>query len=111
MQAKLSDFPITVTKGSVSAKIYRHENKGYSEFKVAYYAGLQRKLESFADLAEAKQRAKEVVGGIAAGDHATLTLKADDRIVYQWAIKSLRSCDTPLDVAAERYAAAVAKLG
>ena len=111
VQAKTPDFPITLTKGSVSAKIYRHENKGYAEFKVAYYVGTRRKLESFADLDEAKRRAREAIVGIGAGDHATLTLKADDRIVYQRALKFLNQCETPLDVAAERYASAAFKLG
>ncbi len=76
MQPEMPQFPITVTRGSVSAKIYRHQNKGYPEFKVAYYVGDRRKLESFADLEEARKRAKDVVSGISDGDHVTLTLRA-----------------------------------
>ena len=43
-------------------------------------------MQTFADHSDALKKADEVCRQIGAGDHATLNLKADDRIVYQRAV-------------------------
>lgn len=111
MKANKREFPQKITKNGINATIYRAENKGYIEFKVAWYEGARRQMQSFADYADALQKAEEVFRQIGAGDHATLHLKADDRIIYQRAVALLKKCGHPLDVAAERYGDAVARLG
>ena len=111
MKPNNREFPQKITKNGINATIYRAENKGYVEFKVAWHEGSRRQMQSFADYTDAFRRAEEACRQIGAGDHATLNLKADHRIVYQRAVALLKKCNHPLDVAAERYADAVARLG
>lgn len=84
---KPKKFPVVVKEGGVIARIYRHQNKGYEEFKMAYYEADHRRIETFADFGRAHARAIEVVRLVRCGDHATLTLKADDRLLYQRAAR------------------------
>jgi integrase len=113
-------FPLTIVKDGVLVTIYRHSHQKkntagepveYLEFKVAWKEGPRRKLQSFCDLAEAKAHADRVGKRISNGDAASLELKADDRIIYRRALHFLKGTGTPLDVACERYALAVASLG
>ena len=107
----MPDFPYKDSNKGINYTIYRHTNRGYNEFKLAYQVGDKRKLEAFADFESAKQRAIDVTAAISKGDHAVLTLRPAERAIYARAIAALKPSGTPPDIAAERCAAAVDKLG
>ena len=109
---KLPDsFPHKVKSGNSVVRIYRHENKGREEFKIAFYRDGIRKLESFSDYADAHNRAKSINDSVTNGDLDTLTLTADDRVMYLRSIETLKPTGRPLDKAATEYADAIQKLG
>lgn len=111
MKKKRGPF-CTVKNGNVSVPIYLVENKGYREFRVAWYPEPgKRRLKAFAQEAEARRFAGGVSSTITSGDIKGLVLTENDRLVYQNALAALYGTGTPLDQATRDYAAAVQKLG
>src|SRR6516165_6237121 len=82
MKRKNSGFPILVTEGSVTVKIYKIRNKFYTvrlrngeakqvtrfSYKVSYFAEGRRFQKVFADLDKAKAHAKEKAENIDKGN-------------------------------------------
>lgn len=102
-------FPQEVKSGSVIVKIYCVENRKakavYQEFRVAYYGDDgRRKQEYFKDYATAYKRAKSVGSTITSGNARSLTLGADERLVYLRAMQAIEALGIPLDVVAGEYA-------
>lgn len=73
---------------------------GYEEFKVAYYSGGKRKLETFADFEKAKERAGKINGSVNTGNTDTLTLNGKDLIAFTRAVEALNPSGVALDLAA-----------
>jgi hypothetical protein len=75
--------PIVVKAGNVEVKIYQGKSGGYYDlFTVVHYIGGARRRETFANLANAKERAREVARAIINGRTAVLELTNTDREGY-----------------------------
>ncbi len=98
--------PISVKAGNVEVKIYQGKSRGYDLFTVVHYVGGARKRETFANLANAKERAREVARAIINGRTAVLELTNTDREGYVAALERLRPLGVPLHSAVEEYVAA-----
>jgi integrase len=106
--SKSARFPIKIKTGSITVAIYRSVSaKGYTSYVVAWSLNGERKLKTFADLAEAKREAKGIAESIAVGETALLDLRGEDRLAYSRALDALSDAKTPLDVAAAEYAECV----
>jgi integrase len=106
----LPAFPFEVKKGNSIVKIYRNSNAGYDEFKVAYYANGNRKLETFHDFTKAKKRAEAINDSVNNGNADTLTLTGKDRLIFTRAVGALQPSGIALDIAALQFADAVVAL-
>ncbi|MSU36664.1 MAG: hypothetical protein EXS36_16515 [Pedosphaera sp.] len=77
-------FPLTVSSGSASAKIYRVRNgtaqdgREYAIFTVAFSVGGKRQLRKFSDLKRAKAEAQRVVIAIGNSDGMVAALDSGD---------------------------------
>ncbi len=98
--------PISVKAGNVEVKIYQGKSRGYDLFTVVHYVGRERKRETFGNLADAKERAREVARAIINGRTAVLELTNADREGYVAALERLRPLGVPLHSAVEEYVAA-----
>jgi len=98
--------PISVKAGNVEVKIYQGKSRGYDLFTVVHYVGGARKRETFANLANAKERAREVARAIINGRTAVLELTNTDCEGYVAALERLRPLGVPLHSAVEEYVAA-----
>jgi hypothetical protein len=105
-------WPELIEVKNVTVKIYRHNNKGYTEFKVAYYdTDGRRRFYTFADYQVAKSKAKDVAATINRGEAKTLTLSGAHCVHYLRAMDALCPFSVPLDIAATEYADAKQRLG
>lgn len=112
MKAKpVSEFPITITKGSASVKIYRGQNRGREMFTLSYVTASGRQRENFFDFAEAQTQAKDRAEKLSVGDMEALKLTGQERQLYVAAAEAIRPTGLSLDVAARDFAAAFAVLG
>ncbi len=112
--------PIIVKAGGIAAaKIYQSKcrkrlksgaHRSYDMFRVAYYANGERKLETFGNLNDAKERAGAIARAIVNGRLAVLELKHTDREQYINAIQKLKPLGIPLHSAIEEYIAAQSQL-
>jgi integrase len=102
--------PVIVKIGNAAVKIYQGKSRGYDLFTVAHYAGGQRKRETFAKLADAKQRAGEVARAMLNGRIAVLELTSVDREGYVSSLQLLEPLGIPLHSAVEEYVAARSQL-
>lgn len=104
-------WPQEIKNGNSLVRIYRYENKGHPEFKVSFYQGGKRKLETFADYTDARKRADAVNDSVANGEMEALSLSRDERILFFRAVENLKKVDVPLDIAAAEYSDARLMLG
>ena len=103
--------PITVAVGNVKVSIYTvTKATGYPEFQVADYSTGKRRLRSFADLPTAKREAERIARLLASGQTAAAQMDGTATAAYGLAVERLRPTGDALDVAASRYAEAVAAL-
>jgi integrase len=98
--------PIVVKAGNVEVKIYQGRSGGYDLFTVVHYIGGARRRENFANLVDAKERAREVARAMINGRTAVLELTNTDREGYVAALERLRPLGIPLHSAVEEYVAA-----
>ena len=77
-------------------KIYHGQSRGYDLFTLVHYAGGQRKRETFAKLADAKERAREVARAMLNGRLSVLELTSVDREEYVSALELLKPLNIPL---------------
>jgi integrase len=98
--------PTVVKVGNAAVKIYHGQSRGYDLFTLVHYAGGQRKRETFAKLAEAKERAREVARAMLNGRLSVLELTSADREGYVSALELLKPLNIPLHSAIEEYVAA-----
>ena len=105
-------FPVVITEGFATVKIYRLVQKGgVTTFSVDWRQDGQRNREAFKDYSEAKIKADFVVQRLAALDAAALQLTGKDRERYLRAAEFLKPSGIAIDTAADRYAEAVKVLG
>ena len=53
-----------ISNGSQTVKLYQSVNRGKAMYQLAYYMGGRRVQKNFADKAEAKRVAKQILGGL-----------------------------------------------
>lgn len=104
-------FPVTVKNGNSIVKIYRHQNGKYVEFKVAFYVGDKRKLETFAEYEKARKRADAINDSVADKDVDALAISREDRILFKRATDAIAGLGLEIDAAAREYAEARKLLG
>src|SRR5262249_28704874 len=111
----MKTLPLLIRERGVTVKIYeatrRKKTKSgnsrrYKEFTIAYYLGNERRRETFADLSEAKARAREIAISILQGRSQVLELTNSDKDFYLHALKLLKPVGVPLHIAVEEYVAA-----
>lgn len=112
MKTKTTEnFPLTITKGSASVKIYRTINRGVPTYTVSFVGVAGRVLRQFRDLAEAKREATSRAASLAVGDLEALRLGGRERQLYVAASAALEPTGVSLDIAARTFAAAFDLLG
>jgi len=104
-------FPLTVTKGSASVKIYRTNNRGVPTYTVSFVGASGRVLRQFRDLDEAKREAASRASSLALGDLEALRLGGRERQLYVAASEALNPTGVSIDIAARTFAAAFDLLG
>jgi integrase len=107
-------FPVKVTEGGVSAKIRKitqtKSGKPYVIYLADYILLGKRKQVGRSTFDEAKQIALNACRQIANGQHLSLTLTNDDRMMYLRATEALAPTGLKLDAAILDYIAAVKNL-
>lgn len=104
MNTKREKFPLSISKGSATVKIYRDRTKASGTYyRVCYYMGSKRQRLSCATLDEAKAEANAKVAALSRGDMDALQLTGKDRLVYSRALESIRPHGVTLDAAAHEY--------
>ena len=125
MKTKNPSFPMEVSCGSVSVKIYKVENKAYSRttsdgqtlqkprfsYYVSYFTGGKRWQKMFASFDKAKEWAQSRVQTLSVGQHDALHLKAEDARAYVNATQLVQRTGIPLEVIAKEYVEAWEALG
>jgi len=112
MKTKTKDsFPLIITKGSASVKIYRMTNRGKVMFTLSFIGASGRVRENFMDLEEARREANTRAAMLAQGDLEALKLTGRERQVFVAAAEALRPTGISLDIAAREFAAAFEILG
>src|SRR5262245_34587472 len=106
-------FPMVITvreAPGITAKLYRQIRvKGeaeYTTYMLRYASPTGTKTDTFSNLGEAKDRAKEVILAIRDNKQAILELSAKDAELYRRAVNAVAPTGVPLDVAALEYAEA-----
>ena len=103
-----SEFPITITRGSVRVKIYRIMNRGRMMFTVAYRGPNGKRMRStLSVLSAAKSEAERIATRIMNGESAALELSNTDRSIYVRATELLSPTGRQLDVAVAEMMEAV----
>ncbi len=99
-------FPLTITKGSASVKIYRGTNRGKVMFTLSYIGASGRVRENFMDLDEARREANTRAALLAQGDLEALKLTGRERQIFVGAAEALLPTGISLDIAARTFARA-----
>lgn len=106
MSTSLPKFPLVLTEGSSSVKIYRGKpgaNRGREIFTLVYSLAGERKRQNFAALDDAKNEARVVLTSLANGTTQVLTLTSGDRDAYIAARKLAEDAGVPLHTIAQQY--------
>ena len=112
MKTKTKDtFPLTITKGSASVKIYRMKNRGKVMFTLTHIGASGRVRENFMELDEAKREAHTRAAMLAQGDLEALKLTGRERQIFVAAAEALLPTGITLDIAAREFATAFEILG
>ncbi len=104
-------FPILITKGHATVKLYRGQNRGKDHYTLTYLSPTGRKRQFFTDLDAAKREANTRAAMLAAGDLEATKLTGRERQIYVAAAEALAPTGVTLDVAAREFATAFEILG
>lgn len=99
-----------ITNGKQTIKLYQSSNRGKPLYQLAYYTGGRRVQRNFADKAEAKRTANQVLGGMAEDSELVDNL-ATPELESLVAAKKVLVSGYALHVAVEEHAQAVTRLG
>jgi hypothetical protein len=97
-------------KWKQTVKLYRSVNRGKAMYQLAYYMGGRRVQKNFADKAEAKRVAKQILGGLT-NDAEAVEAMATPELESLVAARKVLAPGYALHVAVEEHAQAVTKLG
>lgn len=97
--------------GSPEVKIYESVSRGKPLFTVVHYLAGIRKRDVRTSLDTAKAHAETIARALAAGDAAVAPISAKERVVFQRARATLAGLDLPVDLAVDRLADALKRLG
>ena len=98
------------TNGKQTVKLYHSVNRGKAMYQLAYYAGGRRVQKNFADKAEAKRVAKQILGELS-NDAEAVKAMATPELESLIVARRFLAPDYALHVAVEEHAHAVTKLG
>jgi integrase len=104
-------FPLIITKGHASVKIYRGQNRGKPFYTLTYIGTSGRVRETFMDLEEARREANTRAATLAQGDLEALKLTGRERQIFVGAAEALLPTGISLDIAARTFARAFEILG
>jgi len=99
-----------ISNGSQTVKLYCSVNRGKAMYQLAYYVGGRRVQKNFADKAEAKRVAKQILGGLT-NDAEAVEALATPELESLVAARRVLAPNYALHVAVEEHAQAVGKLG
>jgi integrase len=99
-----------ITNGKQTIKLYQSSNRGKPLYQLAYYTGGRRVQRNFADKAEAKRTANQVLGGMAEDSELVDNL-ATPELESLVAAKRVLVSGYALHIAVEEHAQAVTRLG
>ena len=99
-----------ITNGNQTVKLYQSVNRGKAMYQLAYYAAGRRVQKNFADKAEAKRVAKQILGGLT-NDAEAVEAMATPELESLIAARRVLAPSYALHVAVEEHAQAVSKLG
>ena len=90
-----AEWPREIKQGNATVKIYRTVSaKNYVSYQVPDFVAGKRRLLTFADIADAEARAKEIALRTAnVQDVDVLELRSSDKATYQQAVEVLRSTE------------------
>jgi integrase len=109
---KPDTYPLAVTSGSVTVKVYRVVNRERPMFTVSYIEGdAGRKLLQFRDPEKAKAKAHQVAKNLSAGDLQALRMTGADRASLAAAERELQPLGASVVTASHAYAEAFRILG
>ncbi len=112
MKRKTADtFPLIISKGHASVKIYKGTNRGKDIFTLSYVTASGRQRENFMDLEEARREANTRAALLAQGDLEALKLTGRERQIFVAAAEALSPTGVSLDIAAREFAKAFEILG
>jgi len=98
------------SNGKQTVKLYRSVNRGKAMYQLAFYAAGKRVQRNFADKAEAKRVAKQILGGLT-NDAEAVEALATPELESLVAARRFLANGYALHVAVEEHAQAVDKLG
>jgi hypothetical protein len=99
-----------ISNGSQTVKLYQSVNRGKAMYQLAYYMGGRRVQKNFADKAQAKRVAKQILGGLT-NDAEAVEALATPELESLVAARRVLAPNYALHVAVEEHAQAVGKLG
>jgi hypothetical protein len=99
-----------ISNGRQTVKLYHSVNRGKAMYQFAYYAGGRRVQKNFADKAEAKRVAKQILGELS-NDAEAVEAMATPELESLIAARRVLAPDYALHVAVEEHAQAVNRLG
>src|ERR1700678_1774357 len=99
-----------ISNGSQTVKLYQSVNRGKAMYQLAYYMGGRRVQKNFADKAQAKRVAKQILAGLT-NDAAAVEALATPELESLVAARRVLAPNYALHVAVEEHAQAVGKLG
>src|SRR4030095_4060390 len=108
---KADTFPLLITKGHASVKIYSTQNRGKKLYCLTYVGPTGRTRQNFAELEEAKREANTKVANLSKGDIEGAKLTGQDRQLFVAAVDALKPTGVSLDIAAREFAVAFEILG
>jgi integrase len=97
-------FPLTVSNGSISFRIYHSVIREKVYYTLAYRQDGLRKREVLKDFVEVRTRADEILKHLGSSNAAVLELTAADSAAYRRARELLDPLKVPIETAAARYA-------
>jgi integrase len=99
-----------ISNGRQTVKLYSSVNRGKAMYQLAYYAGGRRVQKNFADKAEAKRVAKQILGDLS-NDAEAVGAMATPELESHIAARRVLAPNYALHVAVEEHAQAVGRLG
>jgi integrase len=107
---KTPEFPILITRGSATVKIYHTPNGDYDAYTISHWHNGKRTREKFGTLPEAKEAAATAANRMSTGACDVLTLTSADRASYLRS-KELLPSGVPLEMAVAQFSEAQKILG